>query len=275
MATNNAINLSQQGTAYYNGTGTFSGVDGVTAGYIYTSNGTSVAPSFQPASGFNPSTMISLYDDFIYFNNTGLNSQMPWFVTGASFSPSSSGTVAGNPGVISFGGGASTSMVASAQASSPIPTMKLGGGVITVNWIVKVAILSTASPRYNFQCGLGDPTAAVTEPANGVYFNYSDNLNSGNWVGKTSAASSRSSANSSVAVINSAFVNLGIVINAAATSVAFYVNGTQIANSPLAANIPTASIQPFAQIVSSVGVLTTASVLIDAFYMTQTFTTPR
>lgn len=53
MATNNSINLKAQGTAYYNGTGTFSGVDASTAGFVLTSNGTGVAPSFQvlPASG--------------------------------------------------------------------------------------------------------------------------------------------------------------------------------------------------------------------------------
>lgn len=50
MTTNNAIDLTQQGTTYYNGTGTFSGIDGSTAGKVLTSNGTGVAPSFQTAA---------------------------------------------------------------------------------------------------------------------------------------------------------------------------------------------------------------------------------
>lgn len=49
MPTNNAINLTAQGTVYYNGTGTFSGIDGSTSGRVLTSNGTGVAPSFQAA----------------------------------------------------------------------------------------------------------------------------------------------------------------------------------------------------------------------------------
>lgn len=53
MATNNDINLNAQGTVYYNGTGTFSGVDGSTAGKVLTSNGTGVAPSFQTAATGN------------------------------------------------------------------------------------------------------------------------------------------------------------------------------------------------------------------------------
>ncbi len=52
MVTNNEIDLTAQGVVYYNGTGTFSGIDGSTAGRVLTSNGTGVAPSFQAvASG--------------------------------------------------------------------------------------------------------------------------------------------------------------------------------------------------------------------------------
>lgn len=47
MPTNNAVNISSQGTVYFNGTGTFSGVDGSTSGFVLTSNGTGVAPSYQ------------------------------------------------------------------------------------------------------------------------------------------------------------------------------------------------------------------------------------
>lgn len=50
MPTNNAINLSDQGVAYYDGAGTFTGVDGSTSGFVLTSNGTGVAPSFQANS---------------------------------------------------------------------------------------------------------------------------------------------------------------------------------------------------------------------------------
>lgn len=48
MGSNNAINLANQGVCYYNGTNAFTGIDGVTAGDVLTSNGTGVAPSFQP-----------------------------------------------------------------------------------------------------------------------------------------------------------------------------------------------------------------------------------
>ena len=47
MATNNDTNLRAQGVSYYNGAGTFSGIEGSTSGYCLVSNGTGVAPSFQ------------------------------------------------------------------------------------------------------------------------------------------------------------------------------------------------------------------------------------
>ncbi len=52
MATNNSVNINAQGTVYFNGIGTFSGIDASTAGFVLTSNGTGVAPSFQ---SFTPS----------------------------------------------------------------------------------------------------------------------------------------------------------------------------------------------------------------------------
>jgi len=60
MATQNAINLSAQGVTYYNGAGVFSGVDASTAGFVMTSNGTGVAPSFQATSNANiPFTIVT------------------------------------------------------------------------------------------------------------------------------------------------------------------------------------------------------------------------
>jgi len=47
MPISNDLNISQEGVVYFNGTNTFSGIDGSTVGRVMTSNGTDVAPSFQ------------------------------------------------------------------------------------------------------------------------------------------------------------------------------------------------------------------------------------
>lgn len=57
MATNNAINLSAAGVAYYNGAGAFSGVTG-TAGLVLTSTGTSSAPTYQSGVDLHVSNFI-------------------------------------------------------------------------------------------------------------------------------------------------------------------------------------------------------------------------
>lgn len=58
MATANAINANSQGTIYYDGTASFSGIDGSTSGKVLTSNGTGVAPSFQIVSASGAVTTI-------------------------------------------------------------------------------------------------------------------------------------------------------------------------------------------------------------------------
>ena len=62
---------------YYNGTGAFSGLDGSTAGYILTSNGTGIAPSFQ-ANAAIVQTWTDISGTTTVTNNTN------YFVTAAS-----------------------------------------------------------------------------------------------------------------------------------------------------------------------------------------------
>jgi hypothetical protein len=47
----NALNISQEGLTYFDGVNTFTGVPGVTLGYVLTDNGPGNPPSFQAASG--------------------------------------------------------------------------------------------------------------------------------------------------------------------------------------------------------------------------------
>lgn len=246
-----------------------------TSGNVLTSNGTNWT-SAAPASSFSPNSVVNIADDFITCTNgtAVLNSQLGWNTTSATpfttaLTAAASST---NPGIITSSA-ASGSCAIYGSPTNALP-MILGAGAISVNWVIKVAILSTTSPRYTLYVGLGD-TFSGGDMANGVYFKYLDTLNSGNWVGNTAAASSRTTASSAVAVINSAFVNLGITVNAAATSASFLVNGVEIANSPIVATIPTAAVVPTVRITGSVGTPTVNSILIDLFYMTQTLTTPR
>ena len=87
--------------------------------------------------------------------------------------------------------------------------------------------------------GLGEVSTATGDIANGAYFEYTHGTNSGNWQIKTAAASSRTTANTTTAA-DTNWHRFTIDINAGGTSVSFYIDGAEVANSPIATNIPTA-----------------------------------
>lgn len=273
-ATGTGTILRADGTNWVATTATYPTTAG-TIGNVLTSDGTNWSSS-APAFTFAPNSIIYLFDDFITCINGSavLTSQLGWSTTSATpwTTALTASSLAANPGLLGNSAASATSAIYGCPTTS-IPII-LGSGAVNVNWVIKVATLSSTSPRYTLYVGLGD-TFSGGDMANGVYFKYSDNLNSGNWVGNTAAGGSRNTANSAVAVINSAFVNLGITVNAAGTSASFLVNGVEIANSPIAATIPTLPVVPTVRVTASVGTAAANSVLIDLFYMTITLTTPR
>lgn len=303
MAVNNAINLKSAGVAGVVGDGsyianavtnhsvllggstnaTITSLTNGTTGQVLTAN-TGADPSWGAVTGtISPSTNFILYDDFIgsvLGSTTGYdNFMLPWKnrVSGSSgVSTTSLTTTAGRPGVfqnVSLSIGDNSGIMMQSLSDDTSGCMVLGGGSITLNWVVNVVTLSTVTNRFILRCGLGDTFNA--DQANGVYFEYSDNENSGKWIGKTASASTRSSANSNNTVSAGAWVNLQITINSAASSVSFYVNGTEITNSPLSTNIPTAQITPFFDVQRTAGSISAGQVLVDYFYLNQTFSSTR
>jgi len=229
-----------------------------------------------PSSVFSPNTTAQLYDDFIG-TNAGSTSEMisnyVWRTGGTVFTFGSTVGDSGHLGVLS---NAITANTNSAQifltnSGAIAPQIILGGGAITINWVFKLAVLSAASPRYILRCGLGDTTAAAQ--VNGVYFEYSDDVNSGNWQYITANASTRTTSNSTISA-DTSYHNFQIDINAAGTSCAFTMDGVSLGTANTT-NIPTLATTPFFMCKGSVGNIAAGSVLVDLFYLTQTFTTPR
>ena len=112
-------------------------------------------------------------------------------------------------------------------------------------------------------------------PVDGAYFLY-DRLGTGtNWQAVTSAASTRTTANTGLTAAAGTFVDFKIVVDAAAGNVFFYTNSViAVTNS---ANIPKtsgAAFGPLMSIVKSAGT-TSRAVTLDWWYMRQDFTTPR
>lgn len=216
-----------------------------------------------------------------FLSNGGNANDMSWGQgtsgTGASVTSATSaitnGTIDGQV-AIKCANLNSLAWVAPGQSSSVGFNRYLAGGQIIFETRVFTPTTSTAAERYQFQTGLV-ASSASTAPF-GVYFTYTDSASSGQWVGNCKDGSGTSTATGGSAVVNNTWYRLTIIINAAATSVSFYVNGTLL-GSAVVANIPTATaLSPFAQITkTAITANLSEEVDIDYISYNKQFTTPR
>lgn len=222
-------------------------------------------------------SQVDLVDDFIGPLSGGtsgpLNSQLNW---GASFVFTAASLDSGHPGIISiqqtgFVSSPGINLSDSLNGSQPII---LGGGQLTMQWTVKIPTLSNPTDSFVTHFGLGDVLNTGFPLANGIYFEGVDNVNSGNWQIISSASSVVTTNNTSTA-LDTSWHTYKIVVNAAATSVSFYIDGTQVANSPISTNIPTsAALIPFCKLRTQSG-SNTKRIYVDLFTLNYSLTTPR
>lgn len=296
MAVGNAINEQTTGVCGFTGTA-FTGspatqhcvqiggassdllvsVTNGTTGQVLTAT-TASAPTWQtPASPpFNPNEVITIVDDFIGGNGNTVTSatyNYEWSLPGVSFLDRTT-TESGHPGIMgnnSYASGAA--ILALSNMGNSRYNFILGGGELTLNWVFNITALSTGSITYTLRIGMGD-TVGTADQVNGVYVEYTNAVNSGNWQFKTANASTRTTSNSSVAV-TTGWHNLAITINAAASSVSYTMDGVSLGTA-ITTNIPTAaSITPLISASRSAGTVAVDTFLVDLFYLTQTLTTPR
>ncbi len=237
MPFNNAVNANGTGVQCLTSGGVWNGRT-ITAGAgISVTNGDGVAGNPTIAAtgaAINPFSTMYLWDDFLYTNDANVN------VGDTNWTLNNGTVIAGtatHPGIVKFGDQGGNGFLCKNTSQTTLGSIVLGNGILTIEYVVMVEALTASTSIVGM--GIGNLAA---EPTSGIYFLYASGTNSGQWVGKTANASSRSSANSANAVVAGQWDRLKIVVNAAATSVSFFVNGTEITNSPLAANIPTQSI---------------------------------
>lgn len=199
---------------------------------------------------------VYVFDDWICGGGSTA-SALGWSTgqSGGSMSSNPNATVTStNPGIMrATTGGTSSGWVNYRLGSNATDTgpIKFGGGYISHQWIIGLSALSDGTDTYTVYVGMGGGTDG-SEMTDGAYFAYTHGTNSGNWVFKTANGGSRTTGNSSNAATTS-FQRLRIDVNAAATSVSFFFNDVECANSPLAADIPTNSMNIFFSIIKSAG----------------------
>ncbi len=263
MPFNNATNykVTQYNTITGDANNLLNNVSPGTATWVLTSNGGSAQPSYQPipgGSGFMPNSVVQLADDFIATTKTGviLNGVLSWDLSATNNFNVVDATESGHPGIISSqaraSGGSLTITLGDASQN-----IILGGGAITLNWVMKIVTLSDITNRYNLNLG------------GSGNFRYSDNVNSGNWqiVGGASGTVNTNTA------VDTSWHNYQITVDATNTTLHFYIDGVEVAGSPVTSSV--AYCAPFVNAQCTSGTIPAGAFILDLMYLTETLTTPR
>lgn len=127
------------------------------------------------------------------------------------------------------------------------------GHSLRLRFRIAVQDLGTLAENYTVYFGYGDTTGAGDQ-ANGAYFRYNYNVNSGRWEGVTANGGARTAVNTGITT-DLTYMVFEIRVNSAGTSVEFYINGTLVGTNTT--NIPTANyVYPIMKIEKSNGTTT-------------------
>lgn len=141
-------------------------------------------------------------------------------LSGSNYSSGSGETT--NPGqLLIWATGVSSQGYMRGSATS----IRFTGGRYFVEWLIKMPTLSTSSERFTVRIGFLD----ATTPVDGCYFEYSDNVNSGQWQLKATGTSTTTSSNTTTAA-DTSWHRFGVLVNAAGTQVDYYIDGTNVGN---------------------------------------------
>lgn len=215
MATNNTCN--------------FPFPTGIHQGHYLQSNGTNLV-------FFNPLQYSYMFDDFFAMNEGVWNNTASG--SGAGILYSNSDIDSGHPGVWKMRTGTTASGTSTVGMTpySNQGNLIFGGGEISLTWVMKLSAISDGTDTYTARIGFG--SAQNADHAGGAYFEYTHSVNSGDWTMKTASNSTRTTANSSDTA-DANWHSYTVICNAGGSSVAFYIDGSECANSPITTNIPT------------------------------------
>lgn len=213
-------------------------------------------------------TTAVIYDD-LYYSSTAFvySGGITQIASGTGANTSGAASGQGHPGVVNV----ATGTTATGRCGLGGGSVRLGADALTFGVVLRPGALSTSGQRYTIWAGLNNSGSG--DGAEGVHFRYSDNVNSGNWQAVCRNGGTETAIDTGVAAAAS-WTKLGFTVNAAGTSVEFFINGTSVGT--ITTNIPTASTttgQPI-NVIKSVG--TTSSVTeVDAYWYIWTLGTAR
>ncbi len=254
--------LSTTGVALRTGTSTWATAT-IDASLLLSSTTLSTAPRSRRSVLYS--------DDFV------VTPQLPSRNSGGTStidSTTNTDTSANHPGlgVVTTGTGTS-GRGAFGHSANTAALILLGGGAVTQECIAQIVTLSDGTDTFAVRLGFND--AAGSDGADSVMFRYTHSVNSGKFECVTRANNVETATDSGTTVVAGTFYKLGFVINAAASSVAFSVNGSVVQTHTT--NIPSGSgrqTSPMYEIAKSAGT-NSRTLLLDYAEAVIDFTTPR
>jgi hypothetical protein len=202
-------------------------------------------PLHEPSGGFDPIQLngqlrpdlqAPLYDDFFYGNSGNSNFVQAWAALGAGAPDFNSANVANRPGVISINDGGLNSVTLLFQTGSIQP---LANGFWQYVTDVNVPVLSDGTNNFFARVGVMN-SAVAADPTDGIYFEYSNTVNAGDWTATCKGGGVQTQVDSGVQVTAGTFFRLKIQGADALAPVLFFVNNAQIAS--ISTNIPVAQL---------------------------------
>lgn len=208
------------------------------------------------------------YDDFLYAEDYSGNFGIYLADnSGAGAGIGNYNGTAGHPGILQMTAASGGHAIAETYRYS----MTVGGGPVYFDALMYIPALSTGSEGFVIQLGFSDAFFIGGE-TNGIYFTYTDSVNSGQFQCVTNSSSTLTTTNTSVAVVANTYYHLNITVNSNATSVAFNINGVNVATNTT--NIPSSAMKILFGLYQSVG-SSAVNMAVDCVSILQIFSTPR
>lgn len=220
---------------------------------------------------------INPVEDFIGIGIANVVYNMASETGNGGFFASAGALVPGRPGIVVAGLFSSNSF---ASMYSIANSLVLGGGIYRSKCGFRLQSLSNSTDRWSLRVGgMGDissqsPFDGSALPANGFFFRYTDNVNSGKWQIVCIQAGAETAVDTGITAATGTWYDFGFICSADGTSVSFYNGSTLIGT--ISTNVPTAGMAYMAiSCVKTVGGNGLDAVHLDYYWAQQIFTTPR
>lgn len=216
---------------------------------------------------------VELLEDFHTFSPTG-----PW--QNVVVNAGAINNIFGYFGVVRVQTGTNTNGGYQYKPNGTMASVQFGGGQYRFESRVRMNTNSDGTNTYQFLSGFWDNATGVNQ-VDGIYFLYDSqgvstgSAASGNWQIVTSSNSVRTFTTTTVAIDNTNLQKLRIDVNAAATSVQFYIDDTLVGTHTT--NIPsgTARLTSSGTYLQKSAGTTSITADIDYLFLKAKFTTPR